>query len=284
MSYTVIDTHIHIWNIERVEYSWLKNDTSILNRTYLPDELHHHLVDANISKGLLVQAANNWEDTELMLKHAKENDWITGVVGWLPLANPAETEKLITAKYKTNTALKGVRHLIHTEPDDDWLLQPNILESLQLLAYYNIPYDLVGINIRHLEVALTVAEKIPSLRMVFDHLNQPPVAAKEKFGRWGALLTEAAKHPNFFAKISGLGTASGNLSGWQNEDIKPYIAFALEQFGTERCFCGGDWPVSLLAGTYSSTWNSYQSIILELLDEVSVQKVFSANAVNFYNL
>ena len=284
MSYTVIDTHIHIWNIEKVEYSWLKNDTSILNRTYLPDELHHHLVDANISKGLLVQAANNWEDTELMLKHAKENDWITGVVGWLPLANPAETEKLITAKYKTNTVLKGVRHLIHTEPDDDWLLQPNILESLQLLAYYNIPYDLVGINIRHLEVALTVAEKIPSLRMVFDHLNQPPVAAKEKFGRWGALLTEAAKHRNFFAKISGLGTASGNLSGWQNEDIKPYIAFALEQFGTERCFCGGDWPVSLLAGTYSSTWNSYQSIILELLDEVSVQKVFSANAVNFYNL
>jgi L-fuconolactonase len=30
------------------------------------------------------------------------------------------------------------------------------------------------------------------------------------------------------------------------DDIKPYIAFALEQFGSDRCFCGGDWPVSLL--------------------------------------
>lgn len=284
MKQLIVDTHVHIWNLEKVEYSWLKNDTSLLNRTYLLDELQPQLESAKVTTGILIQAANNWEDTELMLEQANLHEWISGVVGWLPLENPTETKKLINEKYLKNTLLKGVRHLIHTEKDDDWLLQPNVIESLELLAHHNIPYDLVGVNNQHIEVALKIAEKIPTLKMVFDHLNQPPIATKEQFGRWGTLMSEAAKHPNFFAKISGLGTATGNFINWKSEDIKPYIAFTLEHFDNDRCFLGGDYPVSLLAGTYASTWNSYQNIIAELLGEISAQKVFSTNAVSFYNL
>jgi L-fuconolactonase len=51
--------------------------------------------------------------------------------------------------------------------------------------------------------------------MVFDHLNQPPISTNERFGKWGQLMSVAANHKNFYAKISGLGTASGNFSGWK---------------------------------------------------------------------
>ena len=135
----------------------------------------------------------------------------------------------------------------------------------------------------HIETVLEVASKIPSLKMVFDHLNQPPIASGEKFGRWGELMQEASKHKNFYAKISGLRTASKNVQ-WSTNDIQPYIEFILEHFGFDRCFCGGDWPVSLLAGSYSHTWNIYREVMDSLLNNEQREKVYSANAIAFYRL
>ncbi len=280
----IIDTHVHIWDLERVEYDWLKDDTSILNKTYLLDQLTPQINAANVVQGVLVQAANNLSDTELMLETAEANSWITGVVGWLPLMQPDATAQLLADKYLKNTYIKGIRHLIHNEPDTAWQLQDTVVESLDILAKNNLPYDEVGVKNEHLITAIKLMEKIPELRIVFDHMNYPPIPLNERFGVWGELMKAASQNPNAFVKISGLGTASGNFTGWTKEDLKPYIAFIIETFGVDRCFCGGDWPVSLLAGEYITTWQAYQSILSELLDEASCEKIFYHNAAKFYNL
>lgn len=279
---SIIDTHIHIWNFEKANYAWLENDTSILKRNYEIEELYLEKKHAGITAGVLVQAANNLEDTNWMLEVAGREVWIKGVVGWLPLTDPKTTEKLLEKKYKKHPLFKGIRHLIHDEPDPRWLLQKNVLESLSLLAAHDIPYDLVGILDDHIETALQVAHKIPGLRMIFDHMNQPPMQGY--FGRWGQLMRVAATHENFYVKISGLGTASKKLHSWKAEDIKPCIEFALEHFGEDRCCVGGDWPVSLLAGSYVHTWEVYKRVLSELLNEQALQKVYSLNAKEFYKL
>jgi len=284
MPQKIIDTHIHIWNLEQAEYPWLKNDTSILNRSYSLEELEAERSKTHVTEGILVQASGNFEDTNLMLDAAENTDWIKAVVGWLPLMDPVATEQALTEKYLHNQYFKGVRHQIHDEADSKWLLQPQVLESLQILSDHHLPFDLVGILPQHIETALVVAEKMPALKMVFDHLNQPPISTKEQFGRWGQLISQAAKHPNFYAKISGLGTASGNFAGRKNDDIKPYVAFALEHFGTSRCFCGGDWPVSLLAASYSKTWKDIETILESLLPVQQLDDVYYNNAKQFYQL
>lgn len=278
----LIDTHIHIWNFSKAKYAWLENDTSILKRNYEIEELQRERRVAGVTGGILIQAANNLEDTDWMLEVADREIWINGVVGWLPLTDPAATEKLLIKKYKKHSLFKGVRHLIHDESDPRWLLQKNVMESLSLLAAHNISYDLVGVHEDHIETALQVAHKIPNLRMIFDHLNQPPMHGY--FGRWGQLMRVAATHPNFFAKISGLGTAAKKSENWTTEDIKSPIAFVLEHFGEDRCCCGGDWPVSLLAGSYTNTWQAYKDVLIELLNEQAQEKVFSLNANEFYKL
>jgi L-fuconolactonase len=96
-------------------------------------------------------------------------------------------------------------------------------------------------------------------------------------------MKEASKHQNFYAKISGLGTTSKKTQ-WSKEDIQPYVEFVLEHFGVDRIFCGGDWPVSLLAGSYSQTWNVYRQTLDSLLNEAQQQKVYCENAVAFYRL
>jgi L-fuconolactonase len=284
MPYKIIDTHIHIWNFDKAEYPWLDGNTSILNRTYTIDEIEEERINAGIVEGVLVQASNNFEDTDWMLENAANVDWITGVVGWLPLQDPEATNKGLTEKYLPNKYFKGVRHLIHDEPDADWLLQPTVIESLQILAEHNLTYDVVGVLPKHIEVALKVAEKVPSLKMIFDHLNQPPVKAKEKFGVWGDLMKQASQHKNFYAKISGLGTTSGKQINEVHDELLPYIEYILNLVGTERCFCGGDWPVSLLAGSYTDIWNCYKNILPQLLNEEECDKIFYANAKQFYNL
>jgi L-fuconolactonase len=284
MNRKIIDTHIHVWNFEKAEYDWLKNDTSILKRTYHIEEIEAERTALGITAGVLVQASNNVEDTDWMLEVADKTEWIKGVVGWLPLMNPAETEKLLNDVYLKNNYYKGMRHLIHDEPNANWLLQDTVIESLKILAKNNLPFDLVGVLPAHIETVLKVANKVPNLKMVFNHLNQPPIATKEKYGKWGALMKEAAMHENFYAKISGLGTTTKNLEGWSAEDIKPYIEFVLEQFGDDRCFCGGDWPVSLLAGSYTKSWNAYIDVLSKILNEAQQENIFYNNAINFYSV
>lgn len=280
----IIDTHVHVWDLEKADYPWLKGDNSNLNRTWRIDEIAEERKKAGITAGVLVQASGNIEDTELMLETAYKTDWICGIVGWLPLMNTQATQHLLEDRFLKESYFKGVRHQIHDEKDPGWLLQPAVLESLDLLASYNIPYDVVGILPAHIKTVLLVAEKIPSLKMVFDHLNCPPVATKERFGTWGELMGIAAHHKNLYAKISGLGTASGNFQGRTADDIKPYVNFVLQHFGTERCFCGGDWPVSMLANNYIQTWEITKEILNDLLDDKEKDKVFFSNANSFYNL
>ena len=96
-------------------------------------------------------------------------------------------------------------------------------------------------------------------------------------------MKEAAKYEKCYLKISGLGLTSKNPQ-WSKNDIQPYVEFVLEHFGVDRCFCGGDWPVSLLAGSYSKTWQIYREVLDALLDEEQRHKVFYQNAFDFYRL
>ncbi|MEO7309985.1 MAG: amidohydrolase family protein [Chitinophagaceae bacterium] len=280
----IVDTHVHIWNLQRAEYPWLQNDTSILNKTWEIAALNEEREAAGVTEGVLVQAGGNLEDTELMLETARATTWISGVVGWLPLKNPVETNRLLDTKFLHEKYFKGIRHQVHDEPDAKWLLQPAVLESLAILAEKNIPFDIVAVKPGHIETAIEVAERIPGLKMVFDHLSQPPVAAGEKFGLWGDLMKVAAQHPGFHAKISGLGTTTKNRADWGAKDIAPYMGFILDHFGADRCFCGGDWPVSLLAGGYVHTWAAYKEVLTTLASEKEQEKILYHNACVFYNL
>jgi L-fuconolactonase len=280
----ITDTHIHIWNFNKARYAWLEGNTSLLNRHYEIEELEPARITAGITGAVLVQAANNLEDTDWMLETAAATPWLQGVVGWLPLTDPARTQQLLTEKYLHNPYFKGVRHLIHDESDHRWLLQPTVIESLRILAAHGIVYDVVGVKPEHIETALEVATQVPELRMIFDHLNQPPIATKETYGRWGDLMKEAAKHHNCWVKISGLGLTAQKGAAWTAADIKPYIAFVLEQFGAHRACCGGDWPVSLLATPYTTIWSHYKQVLTDLLGEKEQEQVLSGNAENFYNL
>ena len=261
MTIPIIDCHQHLWDLSKVEYAWLVPAYGPLYRTYLATELEPQMAEAGVSATILVQSANSYADTVYMLDQADVYPWMIGVVGWTDLLDPADTAKAIE-RFSKNCHFCGVRHLIHEEPDPHWLLQPVVWESLQLLADAGYTFDVVATKHEHLECLPAVGEHVPNLRMVIDHLAQPPFQAGEP-GQWGEDMRIAAENPNIYVKISGLGTASGDWASWTADSVRKLVHWTIDLFGAERCMLGGDWPVSVLAGGYVKAFTVYKQLLAE---------------------
>lgn len=246
-----IDTHQHFWNMNEVEYSWLVPAYGPIYDVFEPRHLEPQIRAAGIDKTVLVQSANSYEDTASMLVHSDLNDWIGAVIGWVDLLNPDKTNTRLEM-YKKHPKFRGMRHLIHTEENPDWVVQPVVIESLKVLASHGMIFEVVAVFPNHLKHVPTLSSRVPELKMVIDHLAKPPIKDKG-MSPWSDQLKAAAANPNVSAKISGLNTAA-DMANWSADDLKPYIDFAVECFSPDRLMFGSDWPVCILAGDYNKVW------------------------------
>ncbi|MBZ0292225.1 MAG: amidohydrolase family protein [Anaerolineae bacterium] len=271
-----IDTHQHSWNLTETFYNWLKPEHTAFYGNYTPDMLEPLVKAAGIDYTVMVQAEDTYEDTLSMLLHASYNDWIGGVVGWVNLLDPQETDERL-AMYSKNPYYKGMRHLIHGEADPDWVVRDVVIESLGVLSDYNLTFDVVPVFPNHLKHVPTLAEKLPNLKMVIDHLAKPPIGQKET--PWFDQMKAAAQAPNVYAKLSG----QFDNPDWTVADVQPYVDFVLENFGANRVMFGSDWPVSLAGGTYASVWANTQKLIANCSDEEK-EMILGGTAAGFYNI
>jgi L-fuconolactonase len=274
----IIDSHQHFWQVGSFDYPWMRSDDAVLYRDYLPPTLEPILKRNHVEKTVLVQASNSVAESRWLLNLADAYPFIAGVVGWVDLTGPGVEDELneLTAHAK----FKGVRHLVESEPADDWLVQPAVLEGLQQLASYGMSYDLL-VHTRHLQHVTTIAETCPELSLVIDHMAKPPIARGE-FEEWATALKAVAHYPNVHCKLSGLVTEA-NWSAWRSDDLRPFVERALDLFGVARLMFGSDHPVCLLAATYERVLESFEEILKGLSDEEREQ-VFADNAAAFYRL
>lgn len=256
----LIDTHVHIWDLERGEYPWLGPQFGVLYRTYTLDEIDPARIAAGVDGGILVQAANNRRDTELMLEAMAAHPWILGVVGWLDLTKAGVEEA--AAELKATGRVVGIRHLIHNEADADWIVRPAVLDGLRALGRVGLAYDVVSVLPRHLEHVPTIARAIPDLTVVIDHLSKPPISSGD-LAVWRSQFAAASKYPNVYAKISGLDTAA-TPETWTPDELRPAFDHALQTFGPARLMYGGDWPVSILGGGYARQYAAFATLVGEL--------------------
>lgn len=275
-----IDAHLHFWNLETGHYPWLTPEAGPIFRTFTPEEVIPQLGAAGVGGAVLVQAMDSYEDTESMLAQADAYDFVAAVVGWVPLDRPDEAARALE-RYAAHPKFAGVRHLIHDDPDPDWVIQHSVIEGLGLLAAAGLPFDVVAVLPRHLEHVPVLAERVPGLRLVIDHLAKPPIR-EGGWEPWASLLARAAEHPDVYAKVSGMNTAADPAT-WTAEDLRPYVDHALEVFGPERLMFGGDWPVATLAGDYAKVWKETGALLRGLSQE-DRDLVLGGTAARFYRI
>lgn len=278
MEHQIVDSHQHFWQVGRFDYPWMSPSLGVLYRDYLPSDLEPILKECNVAKTVLVQASNTLGETRWLLSLADEYDFIAGVVGWVDLTSPNVKEQL--DEFTKHPKFKGVRHLVESEPSDDWLIQPSVLNGMRALASYEATYDLL-VHTRHLKYVKMLLENCTDTKFVIDHMAKPPIAGKE-INEWANEIKEIAKFPNAHCKLSGLVTEADH-SSWQTKDLKPYVELAFEMFGAEKMMFGSDWSVCLLAATYKQVFDSFQELLSELSD-AEKNSIFGDNAVKFYRL
>ena len=280
---TVVDAHVHVWNLERHEYAWPTPDLPELYRTMDIDDVRPSLDRPGIGAVVLVKADDTAGDTAGMLEMADRHPIVAGVVGWVPLDRPKDAA-LALAEFASDQRIVGIRTLIHTQPDPNWILRPDVDEGLGLLADAGLPFDYVTSGPTALVHLPELARRHPTLHLVLDHLGKPPIGLDHAARRaWRDLLAAAAENPMLTAKVSGLAAAAGPPDSWTTPMLRPFIHDALEVFGPDRLMYGGDWPVSILAGGYDRSWDAITEVLAELgADERDA--VLGATATRVYGL
>ena len=281
MSELIIDAHQHVWDPSRALYDWLGPELSPIDRTMTFAQLKPSLARVGVTGTVLVQSADNDQDTELMLDVAAENPEIVAIVAYAPLGRPAEAATRL-ASFRGNSLIVGLRNLIHTLPDPDWLLDAEVDKGLGLLEDAGLTFDLVSVLPEHLALVPTLVERHPGLRIVIDHLSKPPIGLSEREPWWG-LIEKASVSATVFAKVSGLYSAAGDSASWTPDAIRPYLHHALDCFGADRLMYGGDWPISVLSGGYDRVWEGL-SVLFDELPGADRAKILGTTALEFYRI
>jgi L-fuconolactonase len=272
-----IDAHQHYWRFDPVRDNWITPQMARLRRDFLPEDVAPLLADAGIDGVVAVQADQSRAETDFLLSLAARNPSVRGVVGWVDLRATDLSEQL--ARWRTNPALKGFRHIAQAEPDD-FLTRDDVVAGITALGTQGFSYDIL-IYPRQLAAAEQLVTRCPGVRFVLDHCAKPPIASGD-IAEWERGIRRLARHPNVTCKLSGLVTEA-SWTGWTAADLLPCLDIAAGAFGPDRLMFGSDWPVCLLAADYVGVvamvarWAQWLTV-------ADRERVFGGTAVAVYQL
>ena len=280
--FPIIDSHVHLADPGMFGYGWTKNAPS-LNRRVLPDDLMAAAAPVKIEKIVFVEV-----DVDLP-QHLAEAEWIDGMaktdprIGGMVAALPLERGNAAAIelnKLRQNKALRGIRRLIQNQADPDFCIRPDFIEGLQLLAKHDLVFDICIFH-HHMPNAIKMVKQCPDVRFVLDHIGKPGIKAGLT-DPWRQHMKDLAALPNVTCKISGVSTEADHRN-WTREQLKPYIAHAIDSFGFDRVMFGGDWHVMELAGTYPQ-WVDIVDWVTEGASRDEKRKLFRDTAIRVYRL
>jgi L-fuconolactonase len=283
MASPIIDSHQHFWDpASGGDYGWLSGPFEPLNRKFEPRDLHPALQSNNVVGTVLVQTWNDLGETWDFIETAANTDFVAGVVGWVDLTDPHVAATLAELQQSPNGKwLVGIRHLIQTEPDPNWLLRDDVRRGLQAVQDAGLVYDLVP-NLPQLPSAIETTKTFPELRFVLDHISKPNIKNRE-YGEWAELMQGfRSERQHVWCKLSGMVTEA-DWHNWTPADLKPYVDHVLEIFGPDRCMFGTDWPVCLVAGSYDDVLGALRDCLPHLTEQQREQ-IFGGSAIEAYKL
>ncbi|OIR13216.1 amidohydrolase [mine drainage metagenome] len=272
-----IDAHQHFWHYHPNTHSWITDDMDVIRKDFLPSDLMPLLAENNIDGTVAVQADQSEKETGFLLLAAEENNFIKAVVGWTDLCAENILERL--EYYKSFKKLKGFRHILQAE-QPSFMLQSKFLRGISLLKDFDFTYDIL-IYPEHLSAALQLVNLFPEQMFVIDHLAKPLIK-KQEINEWANGMKLLSAHKNVYCKISGMVTEA-DVKNWKQEDFIPYLDVVTNAFGTDRLMYGSDWPVCLVAASYSKCIGIVKKYF-QSFSETEQQKIFGLNATSFYKI
>jgi arylsulfatase A-like enzyme/predicted TIM-barrel fold metal-dependent hydrolase len=277
----IVDTHVHLWDIARPEgLGWIAPTNAVLRRSFLPQDHRPLAVAHGVARSVVVQAGQSLSDNLWNLEiTASHHTHYPGVVGNLSKAIGTEAFAPLFDSLCKDSRYVGYR----LSGRHSKTLNDAFFRDLERTAAAGRTLDLL-IGEYTLEDALTIAQRVPKLKIMVNHfagvkLNHAPLDAD-----WVRQFKALGKLPNAYCKVSGFyGRATVEPVPKTAAFYAPIFDLAFEAFSEDRLVFGSDWPVSEMTANYATGL----ALVQELLAGKSPrtrEQVLSGNAVRFYGL
>ena len=272
----VIDTHLHLWDLDHLDYPWLKNSKNILSQNYLLADYHKATAGLPIEQMVFVECAREpsqyLEEVDWVMGIREKDKRIAGMVAYFPLEKGESGTKEMEEMAQRDI-VKGVRKAFM--PDN-----PGFLEGIKLLTKMGLSYDL-NTRATELPAAFEFATANPNLTIILDHIANPDIKNND-WKDWEKAISPFSSLHNVNCKISGMLTKTDQSQN-SLDQMRPYFDTILEVFGIDRVFFGGDWPVLLRAASYQE-WIRDFYVLSKALTSSEKKKLYHQNAKKVYRL
>jgi L-fuconolactonase len=272
----VIDTHLHLWDLNHLDYPWIKGVDNPLSRNFLLPDYHKATAGLSIEKMVFVECGRNPEQYLLevdWVKSIREKDpRIAGMVAYFPLEKGKSGINAMEALAERKI-VRGIRKAFMPG-------HSGFMEGISLLKNFGWSYDL-NIGPAELPAAFEFAKSHPDQVIILDHIANPDIKNND-WKAWKKAISPFSSLNNVACKISGILTKM-DPSKMEIGRMEPYFNTILEVFGTDRVVFGGDWPVLLRAASYRD-WKKAFDTLASRLTLNERKKLYQLNATTIYRL
>ena len=290
----IIDTHQHLWDLDKFQLPWHEGAPDVLKKTYVTSDYLTATKGLNVVKtvymevNVLEKLQNLEADHVVALCKSDEHPTVAAVISGRP--NSKKFKKYMQ-RFANSPYIRGIREVLH-DPDkpQGLCLQPQFVRSMQLLGEMNMSFDLC-MRPMELDDGWKLAKQCPDTHFIVDHCgnadpkaflkNAPPEEPWHTVDVWKRGVDRLAGLDNVTMKISGI--VARAPQGWSSEHLAPIIDFCLQQFGPDRVVFGGDWPVCLLGASYAQ-WVAALKEVISSRPVADQRKLLYDNAQRLYRL
>ncbi|WP_306119440.1 MULTISPECIES: amidohydrolase family protein [unclassified Roseitalea] len=287
-SFPIIDTHLHIWDHDRLTYSAFHGHP-IFENSFHVEDYREACGDVDVEAMVFLECYADFtpeggqyiEEIEFVEDEARRDPRIRGIVPMAPLERGVAVAPLLEEMVTRFDKVKGIRRIVEFDEDPRALtLSDAFVEGVNTLDEYGLHFE-INVNHTQMDIVREFVRRIPKVPMILDHCGKPGIA-EGAIGQYVDDVNELARHPNLWIKLSDL-PVEADHDNWTENDLKPYIDATLEAFGPDRTIFANDWPVCLQATTIPR-WVEVLDRALADLSEEDRRKIYRDNANRFYRL
>ena len=287
-NFPIIDTHLHIWDFNQLNYSAFKGHP-LFGRSYQIEDYQRDCGDLDIEAMVFLECYADFsssngqyiEEIKFVEESSKRDPRIKGIVPMAPVEWGSRVETILEEMSSNHPAVKGIRRIIEFDKDPRALaLSGNFIEGVNRLAKFGYHFE-INVNHTQMDIVKDFVKMVPEVRMILDHCGKPGIV-EGAIEQYQNDVAELSKHPNLWIKLSDLPVEADHIS-WTKDDLRPYIDATIESFGFDRTIYAGDYPICLQATTLPR-WVEVLDEALSGCSHEELWNFYRENANKFYNL
>jgi L-fuconolactonase len=279
----VVDAHIHLWDPARTDwYPYLARppqhgagDASRMFRRFDVETYRDEAARWNVEKFINVAAAtglHSIEETIELDTNADESGGPSAIIGGLPPTDALADAIDLLDQQMTASRFRGVRPMgANLGPVPD----AGVLHALQ---ERNLVFELMA-HTDQLQAAAAQLAGFDDLIVAVEHTGWPLSGSDEEHALWRVGIKALADlGDNVVCKLSGLAMP---LESMKVDAFAPWLEYAIEVFGVDRCMFASNFPVDSMYGTFDELYGVFSAVTAGF-DSESREKLFAGNAERVY--